>query len=343
MNAHRITPRFWLGILISAGFLFLAFRKVEWMEVVHVWAAARPALMIAGTFLLVVAWMVSAIRWKVILSPSPGLSIIDTFSFITIGYLANTILPLRLGDLARATLIGRQRRIGISRSLGSMALERVMDILSLLTIILGLMCVMEIPSVIRAGIMTMAGGAVVMLIGLVTLAWHREKLCYLRKLLGWFLPVRLADRLVTIIDRFSQGLDVIKHPLLLLAVYGLSMGVWMVTGVATYIWLYAFNLELPWHAGLFVLVVINLGSAIPSSPGYVGVYHYLAVLALSVFSIDRSPALAYAFGTHALNMLANVGLGAFFLAREGVSLQSISHADSITIPDEATGDDESHT
>jgi len=343
MNAHRITPRFWLGILISVGFLFLAFRKVEWMEVVHVWASARPALMVAGTFLLVVAWMVSAVRWKVILSPSPGLTVVDTFSFITIGYLANTILPLRLGDLARATLIGRQRHIGISRSLGSMALERVMDILSLLTIILGLMFVMEIPSVIRAGIMTMAGGAVVMLVGLVMLAWHREKLCYLRKLLGWFLPDRLADRLVTIIDRFSQGLDVIKHPFMLLAVYGLSMGVWMITGLATYIWLFAFNLELPWFAGLFVLVVINLGSAIPSSPGYVGVYHYLAVLALSVFGIDRSPALAYAFGTHALNMLANVGLGALFLAREGVSLQSISHADSITIPDADADDEESRT
>jgi len=315
--------RFWLGLMVSLVFLWMAFRKVEWSSVINSWSAASPMFMLIGVALLIAAWLISAIRWKVILSPSPGLTILDTFSFITIGYLANTILPLRLGDLARATLIGRQRQIGISRSLGSMALERLMDIITLLAFILLLTLVMEIPHFVQAGLATMTGGALIMLVGVVILSFHREKLPILQRVIGWIVPEHMAARIVTIIDRFSRGLDVIKHPARLIVVFLLSIAAWVVTGFATYIWLQAFNLEIPWFAGIFVLVVVNLGSAIPSSPGYVGVYHYLAVLALSVWGIERSPALAYAIGTHALNMLANVGLGAFFLAKEGVSWRDL--------------------
>jgi uncharacterized protein (TIRG00374 family) len=169
----------------------------------------------------------------------------------------------------------------------------------------------------------MAGGALVMLLGLVLLSFHREKLPHVQKVLGWILPEAIALRVVTLMDRFSGGLDVIQNPSRLAVVFLLSVAIWSVTGFATYVWLLAFNLHLPWFAGIFVLVVINLGSAIPSSPGYVGVYHYLAVLALSAWNVDRSAALAYGIGTHALNMIANVSLGAFFVAREGVSLREL--------------------
>jgi hypothetical protein len=86
----------------------------------------------------------------------------------------------------------------------------------------------------------------------------------------------------------------------------------------------AFHLHAPWYAGFFVLTVTNLGSAIPSSPGFIGVYHYLAVLALSVWIPDKSEALGYAIGTHGINVLTNILIGCTCLAREGIALQSIA-------------------
>jgi uncharacterized membrane protein YbhN (UPF0104 family) len=82
----------------------------------------------------------------------------------------------------------------------------------------------------------------------------------------------------------------------------------------------AFRIPAPWYAGMFVLVVVNFGTAIPSSPGFVGVYHFLAVRALGAWAPDPSAALAYAIGTHALNVVVNVVLGAVYLAREGLTL-----------------------
>lgn len=318
MSSHRL--KFWSGLLISAVFLVLALRDVAWGEVLEAWASARPGLLVAGTVLLVLSWGISAARWRVLLIPAEGLQVRDTFAYICIGYLANTVLPLRLGDLARATLIGRNKGIGISRALGSMAFERILDLFALLGLALALTLAMEIPPLIRAGIASMTGVALGGLLFLVVIALNRKRMDALARLLARFGSERIADRVTTLLSNFTSGVGALHRPGLLAAVAFLSLLVWGCAGLAVGLWTDAFNLAVPWFAPFFVLVVINLGSAIPSSPGYVGVYHYLAVLALAVWIPDRGPALAYALGTHALNMLANVALGAWFLSREGVTL-----------------------
>jgi uncharacterized protein (TIRG00374 family) len=320
-SGHRL--KFWIGLGISAVFLFLALHDVAWADVWEAWTSARVALLLAGTILLVASWVISAVRWRILLAPAPGLRVRDTFAYICIGYLANTVLPLRLGDLTRATLIGRNKGLGISRSLGSMAFERVLDLLALLGIALALTWLMEIPPLIKTGVASMTGLAIGGLVFLMIISWNKKRLEAFAVVLGRFLPDALAKRISTLLANFTSGVDALRRPWRLLAIATLSMLLWGCAGLAAWAWAGAFHLVIPWFAPFFVLVVINLGSAIPSSPGYIGVYHYLAVLALSVWIPDRGPALAYAIGTHALNMLANVSLGAFFLAREGVSLREL--------------------
>lgn len=312
-----------IGLALSAGFLWLALRNVEWAGVGAAWRAARLDLLLAGTALLVGSWVVAACRWRLLLSGVEGLRVRDTFAYILIGYLANTILPLRLGDLARASLIGRKKNVGISRSLGSIAIERLMDVLMLVALTLALMRVLEIPAPIQAGLTGMVAAGLVGLVGLMAVSLNRKHLPRLTAFLARIMPHRLADRVTTLLGNFSSGADVLHRPAGFLAVVALSAGVWLAAGLGTLAWVTAFHLDVPWYAGFFVLVMVNLGSAIPSSPGYIGVYHYLAMLALSLWTPDRSAALAYAIGTHALNMLANVGLGSFYLVREGVSLRSL--------------------
>ena len=312
-----------LGLAISAVFLFLAVRNIHWPDVWAAWRRARLDLLVAGTVLLVVGWGIGAVRWRILLAPAPGLRMQDAFGYIMIGYLANTVLPLRLGDLVRATLVGRRRRLGVSRALGSLALERVLDLLTLIGITLLVALMMKIPPAIQKTVATLAVGGLVALLFLFVLALHQEKLPRVTALLARIMPHVLAERVITLIRNFSDGAAVLRRPAGLISAWTLSLLGWGVAGICAMTWIRAFHLEVPWQGAFFVLIMVNLGSAIPSSPGYIGVYHYLAVLALSLWTPDRNATLAYAIGTHALNMLANVGFGSFYLSRAGVSLRSL--------------------
>ena len=313
----------WLGLAVSLLFLYLALRNVQWVEVWVSIRIARLELLLLGTLILYVGWGISAVRWRILLTPAPGLRMRDTFAYIAIGYLANSVLPMRLGELARATLLGRRKGIGISRVLGSIALERVLDLLTVILIAMVLALLMDIPPVIQTGVVTLAAGGVGGLVFLAVLALHQERLPRFASLLGKFVPDRFSGKILRIIQNFSAGAGVLRRPADILSICGLSLLMWCLYAFSTWLATRAFHLPIPWYGAVLVLVVVNLGSAIPSSPGYVGVYHYLAVLALSVWMPDRNAALAYAIGSHALNILINVSMGSFCLTKEGLSLQSL--------------------
>lgn len=266
----KYLPKHWqfgIGLLVSVFFLLLAVRNIHWPDVWSAWRAARLDLLLLGTVLLVACWGVSAVGWRVLLSPAPGLRVRDTFAYICIGFLANTVLPFRLGELARATLIGRKKGLGISRALGSIALGRVFDLLTLISIILVVALAMDIPPVIQTALASMAIGGLGALLFLVFLAFHQERLPRFTAVLTRIMPRRLAEKIMTLIQGFSSGANVLRRPGHLLSVLALCALGGSLAGTTVWIWTRAFQLSVPWHGAFFVLVVVNLGSAIPSSPG----------------------------------------------------------------------------
>ena len=320
-------PRYWqvwLGVLISAVFLVLAVRNIQWTDVWASWMQARWGLLGLGILTLIAGWGVAAVRWRILLAPAPGLRVRDTFAYICIGFLANTVLPFRLGELARATLLGRRKGLGVGRVLGSIALERTCDLFALLGLVLVLGLAMDIPPAIQTAVPTLAVGGLGMLGGLTFLAFHQDRWHRVMPALDRVMPRHVAARIIGLVESISSGALALRRPRALVAMGGLSVLIWGGAGIATWLWIRAFQFPVPWYGAFFVLIMVNLSSAIPSSPGYVGVYHYAAVLALSIWVPDTSLAMAYAFGSHALNMLANVGLGAWFLSQEGLSLKNLN-------------------
>jgi uncharacterized protein (TIRG00374 family) len=331
--------KFCLGVLSSAIFLTLAFQQVEWARTAATLRDANLVLASLGTGAALATLVTFAFRWRVLLSSTAELSVKDTFSYIMIGYLANIVFPLRMGEVVRAVLLGKRHGISPSLVFGSVVLERTLDLLTILILALAIFFIMDIPPAIRAGMMILAGAGLVLLVTLLFLAQS------VNRVLGWVgrpssvVPGILAERLAMLVERFAGGLAALRHGRELGLVLCLSALAWAIAGTATVSYLAAFHLHAPWYAGFFVLTVTNLGSAIPSSPGFVGVYHYLAVLALSVWVPDKSEALGYAIGTHGINVLTNILIGCTCLAREGIALQSIGATGKIVeepIPSQKT-------
>jgi uncharacterized protein (TIRG00374 family) len=316
--------RTWLGFGVSGIFLALIARTVDWGGTGAALWQADWRLVAAGAAALVATLVIFSVRWQVLLAGTARLPLGATFSYLMIGYLANTVLPLRLGDLARAGLAGRRHAIDPPRVFGSILLERVFDLLILLALILGLSLVIDVPAVIRAGMTVLAAAGLGALAILAVLAAGRDRLPGLAAILPAFVPRAPVDQILALTARFAGGLRTLRSARQLGEGLALSGLAWALAGLGTYFWVQAFHLAVPWYAGLFLLAVINLGGAIPSSPGAIGVYHYLAVLALSVWVSDQGAALAYAIGTHGVNIALNVLIGCACLAREGLAIRSVA-------------------
>lgn len=312
------------GLVISGIALWLAFRGVEWSLVVDALRSTHVQWLFAGSAALVAGIWITALRWKLLLQAGRAVRTADAFAYLCIGYMANSLLPMRLGDIARATLLARQKGLSLSRVFGSLAVDRVIDLLTLMCFAGLLAVAMELPRVIQTALVTMVAVSVAAFGAIAAAAAGRAVIVKFARFICDRLPPAFAARAVTAVDHFVEALATLRNPRLLGITLLCSIAAWSLTGLAMWWWGRAFHLSIPWYAGFFTMVAVNIGSAIPSSPGYIGVYHYLCVLALSVWVRDQPLMLGYAIGTHAVNMVLNVSLGMYYLWRNGLSMAALT-------------------
>ena len=339
---HMLMPKkqpgwqFWLGMAVSLLFLYFAVRQVDWGEFTAALMQAHLLLLALGALVQLGAFVVVGARWRVLLKNTVRISVVDGFDFYMIGYLAGLVIPARLGDLARAVFLGRYKRVNLGPVLSSMILDRVLDVVMLLLLGVGLSFLFDFPAFVHTAILILAGVIVVVIVVIFLLARTQDRLVILlsRLLEKSRLPDRFADSFVNFARRFADGLQTVRDgrqlgTALLLALLG-----WVLAGCVMTIYVAAFDLPAPWFAGLFVFLVINLGGIIPSSPGGIGVYHYLAVLALSLWMPEKGAALGYAVAAHGINMLLFIIFGGWALIRKGLSLRGVRMLSMTKVADE---------
>jgi uncharacterized protein (TIRG00374 family) len=230
------------------------------------------------------------------------------------------VLPSRGGDLLRAALVARRRAVSVSGVLAVVVIERVADVLMLVAIALTLSRVMTFPAVVAVAMMTLTAG----MVGAVTLL-----LLVAGKSGG---AAKLAQRLrmprpvVQMIESFGDGLRAAGGPRQLVVACALSAVAWSLWAAAALCNVIACGLIVPWYAALFVMLVVNLGGLVPAAPGAIGVYHFLAVLALSVWVSDTAVSFGFAVVSHALGLAVVSTLGVFGLMRQGLSTRAIQTA-----------------
>jgi len=314
-----------LGVGISAVLLWLACREVSWTGFVAGLGRADPLRLASGVLLCIAVYVMFALRWKLILGPLVEVSVVECFDFIMIGHLVDTVLPLRAGDIGRAALLGSSKQKDAATIFASVVVERILDILALL-VLAGIV----LPSLPRAqmlvwavqGIVAVAAAAV--LVAVLILRFQRV-LPLLERAIGRMLPRRLARVLLDAVNGFADGLVAVRqspHPVRVLA---LSLGAWAAVCASTLLYLHAFHLHLPWYGACFVVLMVNLGSAVPSSPGFIGVYHFLVVTALATWVPSKDLRMSYAVAAHAIGILTIIGLGGTALVRRQLRLSSILH------------------
>lgn len=322
--------KLWIGSAISLAFLIFLFRKIDYGQLVAAFRELDYRMFIPAAGSTLLSYWFRAVRWRLLLMPLKPTRMMNLFPATIIGYMANNLLPARLGEFVRAYTLAKSESLTTSGVFASLVIDRLCDGFTVLLIMILTLFTVRLPSGMEkvqhtmeiGGYVTFGIYAVVVLFLLAMKRWTRSTLRLITILLTP-LPERFAVKAVSLIDAFMGGLRLSLHPAALGAVILTSLAIW-----ATAIWpidltLRAFGIVLPAAASLFIMVFLVFAVMVPASPGYVGTYHAACVYGLMAFNIGKEKALSVALVMHAMNFFPVIFLGLWYLWKANLSLKSI--------------------
>jgi uncharacterized protein (TIRG00374 family) len=322
-----------LGIAVSGFFLYLAFRQVNLQKLFAVIADSNGAYLLIALVVLFVSHWFRAVRHRYLLEPIKRIKNTSLFSTLMIGYMANTILPAHLGEFLRAYVIGKKETIPGSSAFATIVVERIIDVISVLIIMGLVLLVYPFPNMVKLSAYLTFAFALGLVALLTLLKLKPDFTFYLLKNIFSPLPQSVANKLIVLFKSFSQGIVGLNKKKSYLIVFILSVVIWLCYAAVFAIGFYAFDFivqyNLPLSASLVVLVIVTISIIVPSSPGYVGTYHWLCMIALGMFGVPESPALGYAIVSHAISMIPVAMVGLLFALREGIELSKIGKQDKL--------------
>lgn len=265
---------FLLGLVLGIVFLLLAIKNTNFSEIISVFAKLEPFWLILGFFFFGLGLLLKTWRWRILLDSH--VSPTRIFAALAIGYLVNNLLPARAGELARIYLIGRKENVGISKTLGTVIIEKVFDTFVLVLMLLGLL--FSLPNL-------------------------KEEVKPL--FAGFVIPEKWQIRWQLFLSSFKQ----LQSSKRVITIFSLTVIIWLVEAGWNYTLIRSLDLQVPLAAAFLLVAIVNLGLFIPSPPGYIGVFHFLATFALLPFGVDKSQALSYALLQHTLEYFTLTGLG----------------------------------
>lgn len=319
-----------LGIIISAILVWLLFRNVNFSELMAALRGANYWWLIPNVAIIILTMYQRAYRWKFMVAPIGKVPFEKLVAATWIGFMANNVLPLRLGEFVRAYSLSSQHpRITKSASLATIFTERmVFDLVALLLIFGSVLYISDLPmdDGMRTGLNIAIGIAILGLAFIILLALRPEKTGHLIATYLFFLPRKGKDMIESIIGKFSRGVEFLKSPRAVMWVAIQTILIWILMALSNWFVFKAFGFEVPLDTSFVVLVVVSVSILVPSTPGFVGVYHAGAVWSLTVYGIAKEDALSCALVLHAAQYIV-VTLGGFYYLRKGhLSLKSLEEA-----------------
>jgi len=333
-------PRLWMAVAVTAVFLWLALRDVDLRQVGRAMARANWLLLVAGSVpaYLATLWL-RALRWRHLTDPIRRLPVAPMFRATAVGFMANNLFPLRVGEVLRAWYLARETGASGSALFGTVVLERVIDglvFLVLAGVVLsvyggsggeqGLALGLELPLLLA--LCTPLG------LILVVRLWPERVARWARAGLRP-LSARGGERAAEAVARFAEGLGAISRGGHLFWIAWHSVWIWGVASVVPFwIGLRALGVELDSPAtavaaSYVLLTAVGIAVALPSVPGFFGPYHFACRAALGLFGVEQSLAVAMGTLTHAVFWITMTATGLAVLRVRRTSLHELEEHTSV--------------
>jgi uncharacterized protein (TIRG00374 family) len=325
------------NVLVTALAVGLLAWFLRGADLERVWAEMRIArrdLLAVATGLVVLSYAMRAHRWVYLLGPLGRVGLGPAFRTTVIGLALSVVLPARAGEFIRPYLLARQEGLSATATFATVVFERVLDLLAVIILLAVYLAFFDPglaalnPAVFRAvqvGGVTMGAVAVAGFALLAVLAGHPERLHGLVLRVERVLPARLAHAVAGLARMFAEGLAVARQPSRVLVSMALSLLMWVVIAIQTWIVVRAFDIALPPEGALLVMAFLVVGVTVPT-PGGVGGYHEAFRIAVTTFyAADNDVAVGAAIVAHMVSVGPGLVLGLWYAARDGMSMTGLRH------------------
>jgi uncharacterized protein (TIRG00374 family) len=321
--------QFWVGLLISAIFLYFALRGLDFGSF---WSTVKTAnywWILPGVAVWFMGLWVRAWRWHYLLRPVKPISTRIMFPIVAIGYMGNNIYPARAGEVLRAVVLKRREGVPISASLATIIVERIYDgvvMLGFVFVNLGELSKLAQTSVKISGfpIQTVAlvGSAIffgALAVFLLAAMFPKPAERVIVGVIQRVVPSRFQEKVSGVALKFLGGLESLRSPREALMVFVTSVVIWLFETGKYWFVMHAFDFQVSFFALMLMNGIVNLATTIPSAPGYVGTFDAPGIAVLEAYSVPKAIAAGYTIVLHIALWVPVTLLGAYYMAREGIT------------------------
>jgi uncharacterized protein (TIRG00374 family) len=321
----RGSARIVAGLVVSIGLLLLAVSQVDFPSLSAEMGAVNYLFVAAAISVYFVDLAIRAIRWRVLLSGTVSVPARRLYPVLAIGYMANNLLPVRIGEISRAYLVGRREQVDASAVFASVAVERILDGLTVVVLLVSTLPFLPLAvggdsawlvALARISGATFGAGVVIV----VSLVLGRTFwLAIAHRVLGT-LPDALRSASLRVVEGFVDGLESLKSPRRLAGVLVLSIVVWIVGAATYFLTAQSFGITLNPIACLTSICVVNLATAVPLAPAGLGAFEAAAQRMFVLLGASLTAAFGVTILLHAVLFFPVVVVGLACLWRAGFSL-----------------------
>jgi len=281
-----------VAVGLAAVLLYYSLRGIDWRQVWALISGARPGYVALMCAFASGALFLRALRWRILLTSAGPVPIGTAFWATSVGYFGNSFLPARAGELARTLMISSRCGLTGAYVLTTAMLERMVDALAL--VIVSALVMLTLPSqpdwLAKASRpFAVIGGCGVVLIAVLP-RLERFWIATLRRIP---MPPGIRDRLSALLEHILEGFRAFHDARRACGFIALTVVIWSMDAVGATIAARALGLELSLPLAFLLLAGLGLASALPSTPGYVGIYQFVAVGILVPFGFSRTTAIAF--------------------------------------------------
>jgi uncharacterized protein (TIRG00374 family) len=340
------------GVILSVAALYFAFRNVPFNDLLNYLWSINYIWLLPVVLMVCVSFFIRAVRWQLILASSYQIGIWQAFHPLMIGFMINCILPGRVGEIARPMILQKKVKIPFATGFATVAAERIFDVAALIIFAIITFVSIEInPQAeivfgdfhLNRSTLEVLFNRIIIIGVLLLVAIVMVSIPRIRRGIQWVIlaipllaffadesvkakiTAKVCEPLIRFVDNIALGFTLIRHPKKIFICGLYSLIVWMTAALSWYVFsLGSPGINLSYTEMYAVMVIICLFIALPSVPGYWGLWEAGGVFAMSLFGIPANAAAGFTLANHAVQVFPVIIVGFISAIITSVNIWQVS-------------------